>query len=108
MTETEIHKPELRKLAPTGILGVLWSLFPAISGTLLIIYIGEVSHWINQQQSMGLILYVMIFAVSAGFGLLPTYAQAVLGGWVFGGPGWAPIPEVWGYFDWMVRRVVRL
>lgn len=84
MTESESRKPELRKLAPTGILGVLWALFPAICGITLIIYIGAVSDWIIEQQTMGLILYVGIFVVSAGFGLLPTYAQAVLGGWVFG------------------------
>ena len=29
-------------------------------------------------------LYIVLFAATSGLGLLPTYAQAFLGGWVFG------------------------
>jgi uncharacterized membrane protein YdjX (TVP38/TMEM64 family) len=73
-----------RRLGGAGVLGVLWALFPAVGGFALLHQLGPVSDWLLRDRSTGLALYVALFMISAGFGLLPTYAQAILGGWVFG------------------------
>jgi len=88
---TPMHQPAepttkstARRLGPTGALGVLWAILPGIAGFYLLSQIGPVSDWLNHRESLGLLVYVAAFVTTAGLGLLPTYAQAVLGGWVFG------------------------
>ena len=73
-----------RRLGGAGVLGLAWLLFPAAGGFVLLHQLGPVSDWLLQDRSTGLAIYIGIFIISAGFGLLPTYAQAILGGWVFG------------------------
>jgi uncharacterized membrane protein YdjX (TVP38/TMEM64 family) len=73
-----------RKLGPAGILGVLWSVAPAVCGIVLLANLGALSGWLKSHETFGLAGYIAVFVVSAGLGLLPTYAQAILGGWVFG------------------------
>lgn len=73
-----------RRLGPALVLGVLWAFAPAVCGIALLANIGGISDWLEGHRGLGLPLYILIFAFSAGFGLLPTYAQAILGGWVFG------------------------
>lgn len=73
-----------RRLGPAGILGVLWAVLPAVCGFYLLARLGPVSEYLRSHGTNGVLLYVGVFILSAGLGLLPTYAQAVLGGWVFG------------------------
>ncbi|MCC6661978.1 MAG: TVP38/TMEM64 family protein [Phycisphaerales bacterium] len=84
------HRPDAaatailwRRLGPAGALGVLWSVAPAVLGSFLLIYLGTVGDWLRARES-GLAIYTIAFMVAAGLGILPTYAQAILGGWVFG------------------------
>jgi uncharacterized membrane protein YdjX (TVP38/TMEM64 family) len=74
----------VRALGPTGLLGVAWTAAPAVCGTLLLVGLAPVSEWLLYHRSLGLALYVAVFVLAGGFGLLPTYAQSILGGWVFG------------------------
>lgn len=74
----------LKKLGPAGLLGIAWTVMPAVLGVLLLANLGTLSDWLRADMATGLTLYIVIFVVSAGIGLLPTYAQALLGGWVFG------------------------
>ena len=74
----------IREAGSVGILALTWTLLPALLGLILLVNLGPISTWLTSLGSAGLILYVAIFSVSAGLGILPTYAQAILGGWVFG------------------------
>ena len=74
----------IKRVGGTGLLGLAWGTLPAIAGIYLLAELGPVSAWLRGQESLGVAVYVTAFIVLAGFGLLPTYAQAVLGGWVFG------------------------
>lgn len=74
----------LRRLGPAGYLAIAWAAVPALGGFLLLANIGSISEWLVGHREIGLGLYIAIFVFSAGFGLLPTYAQALLGGWAFG------------------------
>jgi len=88
MSDTETKRSsraELwRKLGPAGALGIAWASLPAIGGFVLLGSIGVISDFLREQGDLGIVIYVACFILAAGFGLLPTYAQAVLGGWVFG------------------------
>ena len=72
------------RLGPAGIVGLLSAILPALGGFVLLANLGTVGPWLRDMEFMGLALYAAGFMVLAGFALLPTYAQAVLGGWAFG------------------------
>ncbi len=74
----------VRSLGPAGLLGILWTAAPAICGFMLLARIQPLEEWLNQSPTLGLAGYIAVFIVSAGLGFLPTYAQSILGGWVFG------------------------
>jgi uncharacterized membrane protein YdjX (TVP38/TMEM64 family) len=74
----------LRALGPTGLLGVAWTAAPAVCGTFLLAALGPLSDWLLYHRPLGLALYTVVFVLGAGLGFLPTYAQSILGGWVFG------------------------
>lgn len=78
------QKFDLRGLGPAGILAAIWIIAPAAAGFTLLAYLGPASDWLRSLGSGGPVAFAVIFAITCGFGVLPTYAQAVLGGWVFG------------------------
>jgi uncharacterized membrane protein YdjX (TVP38/TMEM64 family) len=65
-------------------LAVIAVALPPAGGFLLLGTLGQVGPWLASHQAAGVGLYVLGFAVLAGLALLPTYAQAVLGGFAFG------------------------
>lgn len=73
-----------QRLGPVGWLAVLAASLPAIGGILLLVYMPSIGEWLRGHADVGVAIYVAAFAVLAGTALLPTYAQAVLGGWSFG------------------------
>lgn len=75
---------DVRELRSTGILGIAWAVLPGVLGITLLYQLGPVSDWLGAHPTLGLVLYVVAFSITAGLGLLPTYAQATLGGWVYG------------------------
>lgn len=76
-------------LAPTGLLGAFWVAAPTLFGAGLLWYLGPVSEWLRDQPVAGWLIYIAIFSVLSGVGILPTTAQVVVGAWVFG--------FAWGY-----------
>lgn len=74
----------LRRLGPAAILGGLWAILPALGGFALLYYINDVSAYLQGHEMVGLVLYIVVFVFSAGFGLLPTYSQSALAGAAFG------------------------
>lgn len=73
-----------KRLGPAGLLGIAWVAMPPLAGVALLWKIDVVSEWLKSHGSLGLALYILAFMVLAGVGMLPTYAQAILGGWCFG------------------------
>jgi uncharacterized membrane protein YdjX (TVP38/TMEM64 family) len=86
VTEPELRDPRRERsgLIGIGVLGAAWTALPALMGIWLLAELGTISAWLREHPGEGVLLFVAIFAVSAGLGLLPTYAQSILGGWVFG------------------------
>ena len=82
-----LTRAEIKGLSGVGILALAWVTLPALFGFWLLAEIGNVSDWFDRWEIdhglvISLLVYVAVFALSSGLGLLPTYAQAFLGGWV--------------------------
>ncbi len=78
------HHLALWRRRAVFVLGGLWITVPPLMGFWLIARIGPVGDWLRERPEDGLIIFTLVFAVTSGIGVLPTYAQAILGGWVFG------------------------
>ncbi|MCA9242466.1 MAG: VTT domain-containing protein [Phycisphaerales bacterium] len=74
----------LRQLGGLGPLAIASVTLPLIGTTLLLYNASAIGEWLRGQGSAGVGIYVGGFAVTAGLALLPTYLQAVIGGFVFG------------------------
>jgi uncharacterized membrane protein YdjX (TVP38/TMEM64 family) len=74
----------VRRLGPAGPLALIAATLPALGGFLLLAQLGPVGAWLRSHEGVGLWIYLVIFALTSGLALLPTYSQAALGGWTFG------------------------
>lgn len=74
----------LRRLGPAGPLAVVAATLPPLGGFALLWQLNAVGPWLKSHDAVGVLLYIAGFTVFAGLALLPTYAQAILGGWAFG------------------------
>ena len=110
------------RLVASVVLGVLWAITPAILGFWAIAEIARIGDWLLGFDGpmlgsdlapiplYGVLIYAVLFMVSCGFGVLPTYAQAILGGWIFG--FWLGVPAALLGFTggaaigWVVCRLI--
>jgi len=72
------------RLLASGVLGALWISFPPLAGGYILYDLANIAEFLRKDPEHGFWAYVAVFALSAGLGLLPTYSQSFLGGWVFG------------------------
>jgi uncharacterized membrane protein YdjX (TVP38/TMEM64 family) len=84
------------RLLASTILGVAWVTFPPLAGIYIIYDLAGIATFLQSDIEHGFWAFVAVFALSAGLGLLPTYAQAFLGGWVFG-MQWGLIGSILGF-----------
>jgi len=73
----------VRRLGAVGPLAVIAATLPALGGFALLYFIRDIADWLASHGAAGPLVYVTGFALLAGLALLPTYAQAVLGGFAF-------------------------
>jgi uncharacterized membrane protein YdjX (TVP38/TMEM64 family) len=79
-----------RSAGAAGPLALLAVTLPAVGGFVLLARIDPVAEWLRSNEGMGIVIYSCAFAVLSGLAILPTYAQAALGGWAFGLAGGFP------------------
>ena len=84
------------RIIATAALALAWFALPLAFSILLFVKLAEITDWLHEHHGSGPWIAAGGFTVCAGFGLLPTYAQAVLMGWVFGTVIGVPI-SVAGY-----------
>lgn len=80
-------RQNLRRLAalgPAGWLGAFWLSMPGVAGLVLLYELAPAAAWLRTHGDTAVIIYAGVLMLTSGLGLLPTTAQAVLGGWVFG------------------------
>ena len=73
-----------KKLGGLGPLALVAAIAPALGGFALLAYAGTVGDWLAAQGNQGIAIYIAGFTILAGLALLPTYAQAIVGGFAFG------------------------
>jgi uncharacterized membrane protein YdjX (TVP38/TMEM64 family) len=73
-----------QRLGPAGPVALVFLFGPPLGLLTLGLYAGTVAEWFRSHGEPGLILYVVLFAVLAGTGLLPTHIQCALAGYAFG------------------------
>lgn len=78
------HRHVIKSFGFAGPWALLSATMPAIGGFLLLGTLNVVGPWLEGQGVTGVVVYTVALMVLAGFALLPTYAQAMLGGWAFG------------------------
>lgn len=98
------------RIVATAALALAWFTLPLGISLVLFAYLGEVTEWFRSQGTSGVAIAVAAFAACSGIGLLPTYAQAVFAGWIFGFATGLPISVV-GYvggalLGWALSRAV--
>ena len=74
------------KARSTLALGGVWVVLPALLGFALIARLDLATQWLGATGEGAIFVYILVFAITSGLGLLPTYAQALAGGWIFGLP----------------------
>lgn len=99
-----------KRLVATSVLAVIWGTTPPLWGFFLLANLGPFSEWLRQDPQLGLLAFVGLFIIAAGTGLLPTYSQAILGGWAFGFK-WGFIGSIFGFVGgafvgWAIARAV--
>lgn len=72
------------RLIWSALLGIAWVTFPPLAGIYIFYDLANIAAYLSKDLEHGFWAYVAVFALTAGLGLLPTYSQAFLGGWVFG------------------------
>ncbi|UCD29216.1 MAG: TVP38/TMEM64 family protein [Planctomycetota bacterium] len=77
-------KVYLKRLGPVSVLAAIAASMPAIGGFVLLGTVKWSAGWLQANDELGVVCYVLGFSVMAGLALLPTYAQAFVGGWAFG------------------------
>lgn len=89
-------QPRDRRLLASGILGLLWISLPPLAGIYILLDLQDIASFLQHDLSHGFWAYVAVFAITAGLGLLPTYSQSFLGGWVFG-MQWGLLGAIMGF-----------
>ena len=81
----------IKRLGPAAWLGIAWAVLPAIAGITLLVKMGTATRFLvgtDEHPGLplmtGILVYIGIFIITAGFGVLPTVSQAILAGFAFG------------------------
>lgn len=81
----------LGRLGPAAWLGIAWAVMPGVMGIVLLTNMERASEFLlarsehgGSELLVGVAMYVGIFILTAGIGMLPTYSQAILAGYAFG------------------------
>ncbi len=81
----------LKRLGPAAWLGIAWAVLPGIAGITLLANMGTATRLLvgtdenpGLPLAIGLVVYITIFVITAGIGVLPTVSQAILAGFAFG------------------------
>ena len=81
----------IKRLGPAAWLGIAWTIMPFVAGVTLLFNMRPAQKLLIGTEEepglplmQGVMVYVAIFIVTAGLGLLPTVSQAILAGFAFG------------------------
>jgi len=79
--DSEVRFSDFGRAGPAAIVAAF---MPALGGFILLGSIPVIAPKLRDMGTAGLLLYVAVFAITSGLAILPTFAQAALGGYAFG------------------------
>lgn len=81
----------ISRLGPAAWLGIAWMIMPAVAGIVLLKNRKDASDFLlsytgedGSDIMTGVLVFVGLFIIASGIGVLPTYASAIIAGYVFG------------------------
>lgn len=74
----------MSRLGPAGIFAIVYTVTPFLGLFVLYWNLGHVESYLTEQHERGIFIYIAAFTFLAGFALLPTWPQSLIGGWAFG------------------------
>lgn len=77
-------KKLMRRLGPAGPLAIINATLPLLGSLLLFTSLNAAGPWLRGHGDLGVVVYVVGFALLTGFSLLSNNAPTTLGGWAFG------------------------
>jgi uncharacterized membrane protein YdjX (TVP38/TMEM64 family) len=80
----ENHTQLFKRLGPAGPMTLITLVLPALTGFVLLANVQTVSEWFRSHGTLGIIAYVLLYAIGAGLAILPTWPISALGGFAFG------------------------
>lgn len=83
-TEPAQQDVRLADFGRAGPAAIVAAILPALGGFVLLGSIPAIAPRLGELGLAGLALYIVVFAVTSGLAILPTFAQAALGGYAFG------------------------
>ncbi|GAB5497652.1 MAG: hypothetical protein Phyf2KO_27320 [Phycisphaerales bacterium] len=79
--EQEVRFADFGRAGPAAAVAAV---LPAIGGFTLIGFTPTIAPILADLGTLGLVIYILVFAITSGLAILPTFAQAALGGYAFG------------------------
>lgn len=79
--EQEVRFSDFGRAGPAAAVAAF---LPAIGGFTLIGFTPTIAPILADLGALGLVIYILVFAITSGLAILPTFAQAALGGYAFG------------------------
>lgn len=76
-----VHFSDFGRAGPAAAVAAF---LPAIGGFTLIGFTPKIAPVLADLGTLGLVIYILVFAITSGLAILPTFAQAALGGYAFG------------------------
>lgn len=84
MSDEGSREVRFRDFGRAGPVAIAAAAMPALGGFALLGFMPQVTKLLYGLGPIGDALYVALFALFSGFAILPTYAQAALGGYTYG------------------------
>jgi uncharacterized membrane protein YdjX (TVP38/TMEM64 family) len=70
----------------SGVLAIAWSTVPGLISIYVLLNLKWCAQWLQSWGDLGPLVGGVLFAATAGVGLIPSYAQSIVMGWAFGLP----------------------
>jgi len=81
VTGNKVRFSDFGKAGPAGLVAAT---LPLVGGFALMGLTPTIAPWLRELGAMGLVIYIAAFAITSGLAILPSFAQAALGGYAFG------------------------
>src|SRR5437763_8358641 len=83
--ESRLHPVRrfFRQIGPAGPMALIVTCLPAVGAVFLFSFAQRLAPWLREMGWPGVVIFVLSFTLMGGFAIAPTYANSILGGFIF-------------------------